>query len=326
MVSTRRQAQRTEESKRDGAETSVTPTADQEPSGHKRPQPLSQKRPYDDRLPTPRAQVEPQACPSPGRLMQIIEQQSRRLQEQEGRLAELENSIRADHPPTPPRSHKEGEGDSASARLLPPFSEGLMDYRLPKGWKIPTNIDHYDGTTDPTEHLDAYFSTMTYHGASEELMCRTFPIYLKKAALRWFNSQPPRSILSWEDLSRKFLAQFTTSKQQPRSSLYLARVKQRKEESLRDFITRFTAESLHVRDLDPKVALHLLVDALQPGPFSISLAKRQPTTMNELLLRDEKYEPGRFPGYSKGRNQPTEERLRNTPFRSERQAGTSWEV
>ncbi|KAG4909720.1 hypothetical protein JHK87_055836 [Glycine soja] len=45
----------------------------------------------------------------------------------------------------------------AELRRRHPFIDGILNTPLPLGWK-PLNIDQYDKTTDPDEHLEAYIT------------------------------------------------------------------------------------------------------------------------------------------------------------------------
>ena len=54
------------------------------------------------------------------------------------------------------------------------------------------------------------------------------------------------------------MSNFTSSKQQFKTEHHLERIKQRSDEPLRDFIIRFNAESLEVRDVAPNMVLYFL--------------------------------------------------------------------
>ena len=69
-----------------------------------------------------------------------------------------------------------------------PFSDYIMSVKLPRGFKPPTDMEPYDGSSDPQEHMDAFKSRMALAEASDPVRYRAFPITLKKAALKWFNS------------------------------------------------------------------------------------------------------------------------------------------
>ncbi|CAL0299534.1 unnamed protein product [Lupinus luteus] len=50
----------------------------------------------------------------------------------------------------------------------------------------PTNIDQYDGTTDPQDHLDAFEASMLFHEATDPIMCPNESI---RAYLDRFNTE-----------------------------------------------------------------------------------------------------------------------------------------
>ena len=60
-------------------------------------------------------------------------------------------------------------------------------------------------------------------------------------------------------------------------------IKQKEDESLWEFITRFNAATLKISDLDPKVTMSAMKDGLKPSRFLFSLEKRFPTNFAEIL-------------------------------------------
>ena len=64
---------------------------------------------------------------------------------------------------------------------------------------------------------------------------------------------------------------------------------QGKNESLREYMNRFTKEALKVPDLDQKVAMIALQQGTTDDNFCRSLAKRAPDNMKDLLERAGKY-------------------------------------
>ncbi|RYR24755.1 hypothetical protein Ahy_B02g058283 [Arachis hypogaea] len=90
-----------------------------------------------------------------------------------------------------------------------PFTERILRAKLPKGFDKPTDMK-YDGTKDPQEHLTAFEARMNLEGAADAVRCRAFPVTLAGVAIKWFNALPNGSIASFHDVTRKFMAQFTT--------------------------------------------------------------------------------------------------------------------
>ncbi|XP_072054420.1 uncharacterized protein [Arachis hypogaea] len=125
--------------------------------------------------------------------------------------------------------------------------------------------------------------------ASDATRCKAFPTTLSKAVMKWFDSLPPRSVTSFEDLSRKFLMRFSIQKDKVKHAPSLLGVKQEVGEPLRDYMERFNKACLEIQDLPTEGVIMGLVNGLREGPFSQSISKRHPTSFNDVQERAEKY-------------------------------------
>ncbi|KAL4287300.1 hypothetical protein AHAS_Ahas19G0172400 [Arachis hypogaea] len=83
-----------------------------------------------------------------------------------------------------------------------------MKTKVPKHFKAP-DMTPYDGISDPSHHLSNFRSRMYLTDASDAIRCKAFPTTLTKTAIKWFDILPPRSIASFDDLAKKFLARFS---------------------------------------------------------------------------------------------------------------------
>ena len=137
-----------------------------------------------------------------------------------------------------------------------------MSVKLPRGFKPPTDMEPYDGSSDPQEHINVFKSRMVLAGASDLVRCWVFSITLKKAALKWFNSLPSRSIYKFLDLQSRFLAHFTTCRFKPKLVTSLLGLSERQGEPLWDFLERFNAETLLVEELETQTAVLNLLNGL----------------------------------------------------------------
>ncbi|GAV68073.1 hypothetical protein CFOL_v3_11576, partial [Cephalotus follicularis] len=101
---------------------------------------------------------------------------------------------------------------------------------------------------------------------------------------------------------------------------------QGKDESLRDYLTRFNRESLTVKDLDPSFTLAALNSGLRSNSsFTFSLLKRPAMDMADLLRRAEKYVNAEEEMAARkqktpwsGHQEEKREHSRNAPERKER--------
>ena len=66
-------------------------------------------------------------------------------------------------------------------------------------------------------------------------------------------------------------------------------IKQREDETLRSYITRFNKEALSIDKADDKILVAAFTNGLQKGKFLFSLYKNDPKTMSDMLYRATKY-------------------------------------
>ncbi|XP_072084458.1 uncharacterized protein [Arachis hypogaea] len=150
-------------------------------------------------------------------------------------------------------------------------------------------MDLYDGTTDPKHHLSNFKSRMYLAGASDATLCKAFPTTLTKAATKWFDTLPPRSVISFDDLSRKFLTRFSIQKDKPKHAPRLLGIKQEIGETLCNYIERFNKACLGISSLPTEAVIMGLVNGLKEGSFSQSISKRHLGSLNEIHERAKKY-------------------------------------
>ena len=66
-------------------------------------------------------------------------------------------------------------------------------------------------------------------------------------------------------------------------------IKQREDETLRSYITRFNKEALPIDEADDKILVATFTNSLRKGKFLFSLYKNDSKTMSEVLYRATKY-------------------------------------
>ncbi|XP_020211215.1 uncharacterized protein LOC109796022 [Cajanus cajan] len=162
-----------------------------------------------------------------------------------------------------------------------PFSEAIEAEVIPRDHRIP-QIEPFDGTQDPSQHLTDFRAQMLICGGSMEVRCKLFMGTLKKAALDWFSGLPDRAITDFDVFSRLFMAQFAANKKKPPITSDLFDLKQQREESLKDFLQRFNEVALRIASLDEKMAVIAFQKGLRSGAFDIALERANCQTMSEV--------------------------------------------
>ncbi|XP_016173637.1 uncharacterized protein LOC107616156 [Arachis ipaensis] len=176
-----------------------------------------------------------------------------------------------------PENEEEQPDNSAG-----PFTADIMNFQLPRQFTLPTTLTPYDGLGDPKQHVKKFRSIMIVNGASDPILCRCFPSFLDGPALDWFCSLPADSISRFQELARQFEDHFAASAIYLHDSDYLTTIKQGPQESLKDYITRFTKVAMKIPNLHPEVHLHAIKSGLRPGKFQETIAVAKPKTLAEF--------------------------------------------
>jgi hypothetical protein len=91
----------------------------------------------------------------------------------------------------------------------------------------------YDGTSNPIEFLQLYVVAIQAARRDQRVMANWFPMALKDAPRTWLMNLPHKSITSWKDLCRQFVANFMPTYERPATKNDLKAVRQYKVETLR---------------------------------------------------------------------------------------------
>ena len=178
--------------------------------------------------------------------------------------------------------------DDLVNKIDSPFTISVNSFPLPQKFRMP-QIESYDGVKDPFDHLETFKTLMHLQGVLEEIMCRAFPTTLKGLARIWFSRLTPNSVNTFKEISAQFTSHFIGGHRYKRSTTCLMSIKQREDETLRSYITRFNKEALSIDEADDKILIAAFTNGLRKGKFLFSLYKNDPKTMLEVLYRAVKY-------------------------------------
>ncbi|XP_025631261.1 uncharacterized protein [Arachis hypogaea] len=162
-----------------------------------------------------------------------------------------------------------------------PFPSSLLKVRLSKHFDKPTDM-RYDGTQDPQEHPTTFKARMNLEGIRDTVRCRAFPVTLAGPAIQWFNALPQRSITAFSDITRSFLAHFTTCIAKAKHPINLPGVTQKAREPTRKFLDRFNDEGLKIDGLTDSVASLCLTNDLLNKDYKKHLTTKPVWTMQEI--------------------------------------------
>ncbi|XP_016185949.1 uncharacterized protein LOC107627638 [Arachis ipaensis] len=172
--------------------------------------------------------------------------------------------------------------DEEPDELVGPFTPEVMNFELPRRFTLPLTLTPYDGLGDPKKFIKKFRSIMIVNGASDTVLCRCFPNYLDGPALDWLCAFPAGLISRFQQLAKLFEDHFAGSTIYLHDSDYLNTIKQGQNESLKDYMTRFTKVTISIPDLHPEVHLHAIKSGFRPGKFQETIAVSKPKTLAEF--------------------------------------------
>ena len=105
-----------------------------------------------------------------------------------------------------------------------PFTAEVLHFPFSIKFRMP-QIETFNGTKDPIDHLNTYKNQMELHGYQDPIRCRAFSITLKGLALAWFNRLPPSSISLFTKLSVAFVSHFIGARTYRKPSYHILTIK-----------------------------------------------------------------------------------------------------
>jgi hypothetical protein len=158
----------------------------------------------------------------------------------------------------------------------------LRDVQWPAKFKAG-HIDQYDGTSNPKEFIQVYQTVIEAVGGDDRVKANFLHTALTGAARSWLINLPEASIQSWDQLCAMFIENFQGTYERPSTAETLKTIKQRHDESIRDYVKRFcNARNAipHIQDIEIINAFH---DGISDIKTVVEIAMKKPKTVADLL-------------------------------------------
>jgi hypothetical protein len=164
------------------------------------------------------------------------------------------------------------------------FSQEIRAATLPQRFRQPTTIVKYNGETDPRVWLNDYRLACQLGGAtSDEVIIRNLPLHLADSARTWLEHLPASQIHNWDDLVHTFVGNFQGTYVRPGNSWDLRSCTQRPDESLRDFIRRFSKRCTELPSVAQSEIVHAFLEGTTCRDLVRELGRSPPVDSNELF-------------------------------------------
>ena len=178
--------------------------------------------------------------------------------------------------------------DELVYRMDSPFTAPITSFPLSLKFCMP-QVETYDGLKDPLDHLKSFKTLIDLQCVVDETMCQAFSTALKGPTRVWFSRLTPNFISTFKELRAQFSSHFIGGHRYKESTACLMSIKQREDETLRSYITRFNKEPLSIDEADDKIFVAAFTNELRKGKFLFFLYKKDPKTMLDVLYQATKY-------------------------------------
>ena len=121
-------------------------------------------------------------------------------------------------------------------------------------------------------------------------MSNYFPVVLNQAGHQWLLGLPEDPFDSWEELHQAFIDNFIATCEQPGNNYDLERIRDRRNEPLRDYIRRFSDMHLKIPKISHDDAISAFIKGLRfHEALRSKLLCKRTTTVAELLATAKNY-------------------------------------
>jgi hypothetical protein len=127
--------------------------------------------------------------------------------------------------------------------------------RVPKGFRLPHDQQKYDGSQEPTLWLSDYLQAVQILGGTKAIAMQSLQLHLTGAARSWLNTLPNESIGSWGELESQFVRDFRSTYKRPTSLEEVKACVQKKCETLRSYIQRWSVIKNSAEDISDERAI-----------------------------------------------------------------------
>nr|CAB3475710.1 unnamed protein product [Digitaria exilis] len=216
-----------------------------------------------------------------------------RLRDTRGAIngGDARNTLNQMRQPEGSRTHQRGRTNVGWNRDVVPepagmrvFSRNIRTAPIPPRFRQPTTITKYSGQTDPRVWLNDYRLACQLGGATDDAMViRNLPLHLADSARTWLEHLPPNRIHDWNDLVETFVRNFQGTYVRPGNMWDLRGCNQKRGESLRDFIRRFSKRCTKLPNITDTQIIHFFLESTTSYNRICKLGRDPPPDANRLF-------------------------------------------
>ncbi|XP_070002984.1 uncharacterized protein [Nicotiana sylvestris] len=146
-----------------------------------------------------------------------------------------------------------------------PFPEEAAPKPFPKKFRMP-ELPKYNGTSDPNKHVTAYTCTVKGNDIKndeiESILLKKFGETLSKGAMMWYHNLAPNYIDLFTMLADSFIKAHAGAIKVATKKSDVFKIKQRENEMLREFVSRFQMEWMELLPISDDWAVQAFTQGL----------------------------------------------------------------
>jgi hypothetical protein len=164
----------------------------------------------------------------------------------------------------------------------------------PPRLKMPSHVKPYDGLRDPDDHMNLFCAAAENNSDwTMPVWCHMFEQTLVGPARLWFNSLPPGSVDSFEELQDRFETHFMHQKRYEKDPVEIHNIRQGDNESILDFLRRFNRETMEIKGVTEGMRVSGYMHAVRNKQLIEQLNRVIPKTMKEAEERSRDFVRGK---------------------------------
>jgi hypothetical protein len=129
-------------------------------------------------------------------------------------------------------------------------------------------------------------------GGTKATAMQRLQLHLTGAARSWLNTLPDESIGSWGELESQFTRNFCSTYKRPASLEEVKACVQKKDETLRSYIQRWSIMKNSAEDVSDERAIDAFSEGLRRSDLVEEIGRIRPTTVAELMEQANKFADG----------------------------------
>ena len=156
-----------------------------------------------------------------------------------------------------------------------------------------TGVSTFTRESKPDIWLEDYRVAAQIGGGNDNVATKHLPLMLEGLARAWLNQLAPGSIFSWEELARVFIKTFEGTCKRPAGLPELQHCVQKQNETLRDYIQRWTTLYHTIENVSDHQAVSAFKEGIRYRELNLKFGQSGDMSLARMLEIGTRYANGK---------------------------------